>query len=797
MKLTADNFPLSCSLQSLVQDVYGGSAKKDDAHVMPLDELIGYLRTPSDIDLAPYADLLSQTEKMGDPALPSREHTAILRWVGEAMHHFEQRFPLEEPLASQVRRLKPLAATLALVDPQFMQPDAHPLQQLLDAIHERAVGWQANLGRTGSLLEQQVATAVEGALAWLDDNSVDLAAVCANYLAAAERDQSRAERMSRRVVETELGRLKTAEAKREAARMINALLDKYPAPAEIGTFLKGHWYSSAQLLLLKFGADSEQWARMSETTESLLDSVQSLEDVSEERRQHIFAVVTQLPKDMRRWLLSLHHDTEAVNDAMATIESAHLRILRRQPVELQKLGAIDVAGAQLPATKPQLVKALRPIQQGQWFAIDSRKQGAVRAQLALKDESAQRLLFTNLAGMKVLDFNFAEFDQVLEKECVTALPTGRGFSLCLAIAAGVDTTEKLDALYRSLSLDVPEVEAEDTDPPGAAQTQEEDLAQPPADLPAGATEDADNELLDKDELAELEALIGEAYAAPAEFDNETEGNEPQEAPAPPTAPEAGARTETQEQAEEPGPETAAPAQDESAAQTPQDPGEPDADPEESVDEAPADGIAGYEVRFEEMDEDEDLLHSLDDELETEPDETLPPADGDADPAQEPEPTAEAAEEPQDTAPDTALPAGQDTSQQALQPAPEQAADTPEMPPSRPAAPYLSDPKESWEGWLQPPENKPAQPDPVSPDSLDLTMGAWLGFHDGETPLMAKLAVHDPGSDTYIFVNRQGIKMREIGGEELADLVSRGLVDILQPHSSFRRDVDVARRELDD
>ena len=43
------------------------------------------------------------------------------------------------------------------------------------------------------------------------------------------------------------------------------------------------------------------------------------------------------------------------------------------------------------------------------------------------------------------------------------------------------------------------------------------------------------------------------------------------------------------------------------------------------------------------------------------------------------------------------------------------------------------------------------------------MGAWLGFHDGETPLMAKLAVHDPGSDTYIFVNRQGIKMREIGG----------------------------------
>jgi len=789
VKLTADNFPLSCSLQSLVQDVFGGSAKKDDGHVMPLDELIGYLRTPSDLDLAPYADLLSQTEEMGDPALPSREHTAILRWVGEAMHHFEQRFPLEEPLASQVRRLKPLAATIALVDPEFMQPDAHPLHQLLDAIHERAVGWQANLGRAGALLEQQVTTAVEAALAWLDDNDVDLAAVCADYLAAAERDQSRAERMSRRVVETELGRLKTAEAKREAARMINTLLEKYPAPAEIGAFLKGHWYSSAQLLLLKFGADSEQWRKMSETTESLLDSVQSLEDVTEERRQHIFAVVTQLPKDMRRWLLSLHHDTEAVNDAMATIESAHLRILRRQPVELQTISAIDVAGAQLPPAQPELVKALRPIQQGQWFAIDSRKQGAVRAQLALKDDPVQRLLFTNLAGMKVLDFSFAEFDEVLDKECVTALPTGRGFSLCLAIAAGIDSTEKLDALYRSLSLDVAVAGADAADPASAAQQEDEPA---PADTPEEAPQQAQDELLEKDELAELEALIGEAYAAPADFAQESLDDEAEAAP----------ETTAGAVAEEPEPEADAPAPNDTGPGAAQEPAEIAPEPQESVDEPAQDGIAGYEVRFEEVDEDELLSHVLADDIETPPEDTAPPAGGDTDAAQEPA-AAEAAREPEPSEPQTLQPHDEDATGEpgaaaAAQAAAAQAAAAPEeAPPDRPAAPYLSDPKESWEGWLQPPENQPPQPAPVSPDSLDLTMGAWLGFHDGETPLMAKLAVHDPGSDTYIFVNRQGIKMREIGGEELADLVSRGLVDILQTHSSFRRDVDAARRELDD
>lgn len=44
---------------------------------------------------------------------------------------------------------------------------------------------------------------------------------------AAERDQARAQRMIQRVVEAEAGKVKTVAAKQEAARMINAALQKY------------------------------------------------------------------------------------------------------------------------------------------------------------------------------------------------------------------------------------------------------------------------------------------------------------------------------------------------------------------------------------------------------------------------------------------------------------------------------------------------------------------------------------------------------------------------------------------
>lgn len=81
--------------------------------------------------------------------------------------------------------------------------------------------------------------------------------------------------------------------------------------------------------------------------------------------------------------------------------------------------------------------------------------------------------------------------------------------------------------------------------------------------------------------------------------------------------------------------------------------------------------------------------------------------------------------------------------------------------------------------------------------IDVPMGAWLGFHDGETPIMAKLAVYDPRRDNYIFVNRRGIALRELSRSELLGLIDEGLVDILETRSYFRDEVQRARGQHHD
>jgi hypothetical protein len=85
-------------------------------------------------------------------------------------------------------------------------------------------------------------------------------------------------------------------------------------------------------------------------------------------------------------------------------------------------------------------------------------------------------------------------------------------------------------------------------------------------------------------------------------------------------------------------------------------------------------------------------------------------------------------------------------------------------------------------------------DAASLFDLDILMGTWMGFHDGDKPLMAKLAAHDQKRDTYIFVDREGIKMRELKKFELVSLMDTGLVDILETRSNFRDEIARLRKE---
>jgi hypothetical protein len=91
--------------------------------------------------------------------------------------------------------------------------------------------------------------------------------------------------------------------------------------------------------------------------------------------------------------------------------------------------------------------------------------------------------------------------------------------------------------------------------------------------------------------------------------------------------------------------------------------------------------------------------------------------------------------------------------------------------------------------------EPTAPDLPDSGVPDLPMGTWLGFHDVDPPLLAKLALHDKVRRLFIFVNRKGIEQRRLQENEYLALLQDGEVDILETKTNFREQVERARERM--
>jgi hypothetical protein len=427
---------------------FADSSLPTDADLpMDVEELLEYLRNLDYDAFYPMEGIISQTEAIGDPALPTAKQQAVLNWLDATMRDWDQSFQLEEPLATEMRRLRSLVAAQAVLESSFFTPGAHPLHQLLDTVQAYAIGWQASLGRVGRAVEEDVRDAVSAALVWFDSPATDLAAISADMAARAAKAAARAQKMTQRLIETERGRIRVAESKQQAALMINAALGDFHAPRGIGDFLKGSWYDSAQLVLMKYGEKSDEWKQMSLTTARILESLQNLKGKGggeDGGRKRSFELAAQLPNELVRWLLSLQHDADAVSHALASVESFHIQVMRGEALELEKVSAIPLQHSRRGG--PVVDNTVNQFDEGQWFVLNVDENPSLRAMLALRLESEQQLIFANQAGVKALNRSFSEFAQLMAEGRVTPLDSSASFSRCLARSAGVETQDDLDEL---------------------------------------------------------------------------------------------------------------------------------------------------------------------------------------------------------------------------------------------------------------------------------------------------------------------------------------------------------------
>lgn len=632
LKPHQETFPLSRSLHSAVLERYTPAHSADEVG-LALDEILDYLKKINNFELPTLAAILEQTEAIGDPGLPSGEQIALVEWLDAAFSYWEKQFPMEEPLALEFKKMRPLAIALAITDPEFLIPGAHSFHLIMDTIGLSLVGWQSRLGRAGQNMERTARDATSTSVAVLDGDINELQSIYESVASTIAKDRGRAHRMSLRIVESELGHLKTILAKHQAAQMINAALRQHQIPINIGAFLTGPWFDSSQLVLLRYGVASSQWAGMKKTTEDLLSSFQTNAfteheiDAQRSSRELTFEAIANLPKEIKRYLLSLQHDRDAVNEALEVIELAHRSVLRRAKLELVTITPLAEDARTTEPEDAETDHIISKLEIGQWFLLKDTEDGTLRVQLALKIDDHRQLLFINHAGLRQRKENYAAFAAMLSNGTSIPLFYENSFSRSLLHVLEDSTEEDGCSTADTLPNEVEGLPIEQTRnaPQDGLKLQERE----------------------KENQRQLQRVRDEKFLLE--------------------------QAETQHKLRE---------------------------------QAEAKRLQREKEAAEQFRQEEYLHRKRERERER----------------------ARLRDRFKDPSP------------------------------------------------------------PEASNEFKLPIGAWIKFHDGDSPLMAKLATYNAEQDNYLFADREGKRLREIDGKEMGKLMEQSLVEFLQTRSTFREDV---------
>ncbi len=332
-------------------------------------------------------------------------------------------------IQSQLRQLIPELACQLLTNPAMAtDPASSSILSLLDLLVEASVGWTDDLGRAG----QQLLTKIEETVTAIRLGNDDYPTLQTELTELLAKDQNRVNKLEERLIASETGRLRSQRSKIEAARLINEYVkDKSLTPAII-SFLRGPWYDSLQLLLLRSGLDSPDWFRAGKLTETLVWTYQPIGNEDPEARkrdqQRLYRIIENLPGEIRELLLAL--EAGAADQALSTIEDEHVQIMSGFELEMEQTPPIDIdeeAFTQATTVSRILLRKVTRLEPGQWFIFEEAGR-EVRIKLVLMLSDVKQLVFTNRNGMKALQKSFDEMAYYLSSSVIRPINHQKVFS---------------------------------------------------------------------------------------------------------------------------------------------------------------------------------------------------------------------------------------------------------------------------------------------------------------------------------------------------------------------------------
>jgi hypothetical protein len=289
-----------------------------------------------------------------------------------------------------------------------------------------------------------------------------------------DTERVRVEKLEKRQVDAALGQLKAERSRQLAVSTLNSLMKGRIIPQEIVDFLQGEWFNSMQLIANRKGESSSDWRQVVQLTDTLISTLQpssmeaqtskDLDDLqrddasslgmlesdtdgesdgvpvdepgqavpdvqaeatSEIADQQLYRIIENLAEEISTSLVSIEHDERALGEALAVLESVHVKLLKGEAVEGAEFDLLPDERARLDENtriSKSLLAPVRKLEPHSWFFMADEEDQNRHLKLTMRDTQSQHLIFTNRNGGNPVQTSFEEFAYLLSTEKVIPLP---------------------------------------------------------------------------------------------------------------------------------------------------------------------------------------------------------------------------------------------------------------------------------------------------------------------------------------------------------------------------------------
>ncbi len=327
---------------------------------------------------------------------------------------------LSDELKPSLGNLQIPLAKLALLDPRFFVDHTHTARSVVDKLSRLA----SSANFPNKALEGRINTIVDEIVTdYETDDSVFDAALdkIDRLLAQQERALSR---NIERVVRTQEGQQKLADARREVARVINERIRPPAAPKVLQDLIDSGWRDLLVLTHVRDGAGSPAWTEQLRTLDLLklwLDERQHHEaddDLSVQRSLEAEPFIDLIGQQITSALpTNIAH--EEVLEQLRGILAGNLDVesmpISPQPSNLEPEPAeVRSKIEDLPRLR-RWIKRVEQLADGNWLAYRDKSGQKKRMQLAWISPARDRYIFVNERGQKVADLSAIQLARQLSR----------------------------------------------------------------------------------------------------------------------------------------------------------------------------------------------------------------------------------------------------------------------------------------------------------------------------------------------------------------------------------------------